>query len=426
MTLLKRCGGNMDKINIGIIAPLTSYSGYGQYGRAISLMLQDLYKDEQGIQLFVFDSISPSIKQQTFILEKSKYKDLKLSPIKLLQEICFTVFMTVSIPQTFLKKGIRNIGITALAQTDKVHPNLITKCNQMDEVWVMSQFNIDSLKISKFLIKQGQTVEFTKSVKTLPHPFLYDKDNITDYKTEITDFIDSIQQEFLFLNVGQWLPGSIGNDRKDIGMVVSTFLKKYANNKQIGLLLKVDMGKSSILSQYSIRQKINQIYKALGKECQHNNIYIISGNLLQSQMLQIYMHNKVKAFISFSHGESWGIPIMQFSGLTGKPLLVPYHSGFAEFVRPQCCQILLHKSVTIPKQFLNSFYRQFVLPQSKWFTVDYQYAMFKFGELVDSYNKKNQRYKLQQTHILQNFNMKKVQEILSQHLKRFLQMQREL
>jgi hypothetical protein len=29
MTLLKRCGGNMDKINIGIIAPLTSYSGYG-------------------------------------------------------------------------------------------------------------------------------------------------------------------------------------------------------------------------------------------------------------------------------------------------------------------------------------------------------------------------------------------------------------
>jgi hypothetical protein len=45
-------------------------------------------------------------------------------------------------------------------------------------------------------------LEFNKSVKTLPHPFLYDKDNITDYKTEITDFIDSIQQEFLFLNVG--------------------------------------------------------------------------------------------------------------------------------------------------------------------------------------------------------------------------------
>ena len=45
----------MQKKNIAIAAPLTSYSGYGQYGRAIALMLIDLYKNDQNITIFLFD-----------------------------------------------------------------------------------------------------------------------------------------------------------------------------------------------------------------------------------------------------------------------------------------------------------------------------------------------------------------------------------
>jgi len=38
-----------------LAAPLTSYSGYGEYGRAIALMLIDLYKDNENINIFLFD-----------------------------------------------------------------------------------------------------------------------------------------------------------------------------------------------------------------------------------------------------------------------------------------------------------------------------------------------------------------------------------
>ncbi len=239
---------------------------------------------------------------------------------------------------------------------------------------------------------------------------------------QVTQFINNIPQKTLFVSVGQWLIGSIGNDRKDIGMLCTTFLKKYANNKQYGLILKVDHGKSSVLSQYFLRQRINQIYKVLDIQCTHENIYFISGNLKQQQILQLYNHEKVKAYVSFSHGESWGIPIMEFSGVTGKPLIIPYHSGFMDYIQPQNCQILLHKVTQIPTQLLNTYYVNFFIPQSRWNTVDYQYAAYKFTDFIQNDNiKKHDRYKQQQKYIRQNFSYQKVKNILKSYMQSIIQ-----
>jgi len=41
----------------------------------------------------------------------------------------------------FMQRGLVNIGVTALAEVDKVHPQLIQACNKMDQVLIMSQFN---------------------------------------------------------------------------------------------------------------------------------------------------------------------------------------------------------------------------------------------------------------------------------------------
>jgi len=64
--------------------------------------------------------------------------------------------MIVSIPHAFIQKGLINIGITALAEVDKVHPQLIEYCNRMDEVLVMSDFNIETLKRSVFKLQDGR------------------------------------------------------------------------------------------------------------------------------------------------------------------------------------------------------------------------------------------------------------------------------
>ena len=48
--------------------------------------------------------------------------------------------------------------------------------------------------------------------------------------------------------MGEWLPGNLGSDRKDIGSLIATFLKTFANSENVGILLKVEQGRSNILS----------------------------------------------------------------------------------------------------------------------------------------------------------------------------------
>lgn len=410
----------MQKKNIALAAPLTSYSGYGEYGRAIALMLIDLYKDNENINIFLFDLTGETLsKSEIFNLKSSKYKEIELyiKPNEEIQNQLFDIFMIVSIPHAFIQKGLINIGITALAEVDKVHPQLIEYCNRMDEVLVMSDFNIDTLKRSSFKLQDGRQVKINVPFNKIGIPFIQ---ATLEGNTDITEFIDNITQKFLFLSVGEWLPGSVGNDRKDIGALIATFLRGFGNNKDVGLLLKVNQGRSSILSQYSMREKINEIVKGLGIEIDIPNVYFISGNLTQSQMQEIYMHNKVKAYITFTHGESLGLPIMEFIGSTGKPALIPYHSGIMEYIKPEYSQILIHKQTQIHPELLQSFMREFVIPESRWYTIDYQYALYKMGELINNYSHVLGKFKNQQANIRYNYSKDILQEQLNNILSKYL------
>lgn len=329
--------------------------------------------------------------------------------------------MTVSIPMAFMQKGLVNIGITALAQVDKLHPQLIEHCNRMDEVFVMSDFNIDSLNSSVYKLQDGRQIKLKVPVKKLPAAFI--QHSYSNIESDITKFIDQIPQSFLFLSVGQWLPGSIGGDRKDIGALISTFLRGYANNKDVGLLLKVDQGRSSLLSQYAIRQRMLQICKGLDIEMDICNIHFISGDLSEDEMQQIYNHTKVKGLVSFTHAESFGLPIMQFSGYTGKPMLTPYHSGLIEYIKPQYIEVLIHKQTIVPQELFQTFYREFMIPQSKWYSIDYQYAIFKMSDFIKNYSILLDRGALQQASIKQQMSLQKMSNLLKTYLNKYINQQ---
>lgn len=414
----------MEQKNIALAAPLSSFSGYGQYARSISLMLINSYKNDESIKIHLFNLPSQMVSQsQMYDINNSKYRQIVsyLQPLQNIQKQFFDIFMTVSIPMAFMQKGLVNIGITALAQVDKLHPQLIEHCNRMDEVFVMSDFNIDSLNSSVYKLQDGRQIKLKVPVKKLPAAFI--QHSYSNIESDITKFIDQIPQSFLFLSVGQWLPGSIGGDRKDIGALISTFLRGYANNKDVGLLLKVDQGRSSLLSQYAIRQRMLQICKGLDIEMDICNIHFISGDLSEDEMQQIYNHTKVKGLVSFTHAESFGLPIMQFSGYTGKPMLTPYHSGLIEYIKPQYIEVLIHKQTIVPQELFQTFYREFMIPQSKWYSIDYQYAIFKMSDFIKNYSILLDRGALQQASIKQQMSLQKMSNLLKTYLNKYINQQ---
>ena len=61
------------------------------------------------------------------------------------------------------------------------------------------------------------------------------------------------------------------------------------------------------------------------------NVYVVHGDFTDSQMNQLYNHPKVKAHVSFTHGEGFGLPIFE-AAYSGMPVIAPDWSGHVDFL----------------------------------------------------------------------------------------------
>ena len=69
------------------------------------------------------------------------------------------------------------------------------------------------------------------------------------------------------------------------------------------------------------------------------NVYLLHGDLTDVEMNELYNHPRVKAHISLTHGEGFGLPIFE-AAYSGLPVVAPAWSGHVDF---------LYAPVTNPK-----------------------------------------------------------------------------
>ena len=62
------------------------------------------------------------------------------------------------------------------------------------------------------------------------------------------------------------------------------------------------------------------------------NIYLVHGDLEPVELNSLYNHPKVKAHISFTKGEGFGRPLLEFAA-TGKPVIASGWSGQIDFLK---------------------------------------------------------------------------------------------
>jgi hypothetical protein len=98
----------------------------------------------------------------------------------------------------------------------------------------------------------------------------------------------------------------------DLGMLIKTFLETFKNKKkQPALILKTSGATPCILDREDILSKIKQIRATV--EGKTPNIYVLHGDLSDEEMNEMYNHPKVKAHVSFTHGEGFGRPLLEAS-----------------------------------------------------------------------------------------------------------------
>jgi ligand-binding sensor protein len=72
------------------------------------------------------------------------------------------------------------------------------------------------------------------------------------------------------------------------------------------------------------------------------------GDFEDEEMNELYNHPKVKAHVTFTHGEGFGRPLLEAS-LTGKPVIYSAWSGHLDFLPPSLSTALEGSLVKVPK-----------------------------------------------------------------------------
>jgi glycosyltransferase involved in cell wall biosynthesis len=278
------------------------------------------------------------------------------------------IYVQVTVPTEFQRVGKLNIGITAGIETTIAPKEWVDGCNRMDFIIASSNFSKDIFlqtvynendKLTGKLIKQHRIEK--------PIDVLFEGADTEIYNNEYTGIDLDIQEDFAFLFVGHWLKGAIGQDRKDIGMLIKTFAEAFkGEDDKPALILKTSSATFSVKEREKFRAKIKALVDGIDNP---PSIYLLFGELSDKEMNQLYNHPKIKAMVSFTKGEGFGRPLLEFT-LSGKPVIASNWSGHKDFLPMENAVMLGGELTPVHETAADNF----LLKEAQWFTPNYNDA----------------------------------------------------
>jgi len=400
----------MTKPFIVIQGPVATRSGYGNHTRdlATALICQDKY-DIQIISLpwgtTPMNALESDNPEHIEIGKRIARQNIDRQP---------DVFIQVSVPNEFQKVGKYNIGVTAGIETTAVNHEFIQGANKMDLLVVTSEHSKKGFTDISYDAIDNKTKQKTGVLKLeVPVKVLFEGLDLSmycktsDIEPTIVNELKDIKNDFCYLFVGHWLKGDMGQDRKDIGMMIKAFceaFKKKATKNKPALILKTSHATFSIKDRDAITDKIQQIVAQYGDKMPE--IYLLHGDLSDKEMNSLYNHPKVKAMVSFTKGEGFGRPLLEFS-ITGKPVIASNWSGHVDFLNPDYCVMLPGNLTDVHKSAADKM----IMKETKWFTVDYGVAAATLQDVVKNYKTYLTRSRKQTQYVKDNFSLERMSEI---------------
>ncbi len=407
----------MSKETVVISCPINTYSGYGARGRDVAKAFIELEKYDV--------KILPQRWGNTpwgFIEDHPEWSFLNnhlFYPQPNQQYPQPDIWVQITIPNEFMKQGKYNIGITAGIESTLAPADWVEGCNRMDLVLGSSKHTIDVLKNSKFQKHDQNTNQVLGNIElNTKTDVLFEGLNLDIYKPVKSSLdLSNIRESFCYLFVGHWIQGDFGHDRKNVGLLIKSFCETFKNKqKQPALILKTSHGVVSYMDKEKILQKIQTIKDTVKGKLP--NIYLLHGDFTDSEINELYNHNKVKAMVSLTKGEGFGRPLLEFTQ-TKKPIITTGWSGHTDFLKPDMSLLLPGTLNDVHPSAQNKW----LIQGSKWFDVD----TMSLGRVLKDTHKKYKELlpnaRRQATHSKDNFSftkmVKKLNIILNENVPKF-------
>jgi glycosyltransferase involved in cell wall biosynthesis len=366
----------MSKPTILFRGPVKTQSGYGSHSRDLLKSLYDL--DLYDIKI---DSSDWGTTPMNALDNNNLFHSWILSNITTKITEVPDIYIQVTVPNEFQRVGKYNIGITAGIETTAAPKTWVDGINRMDKVITTSTFSKDVLLQTVYNETDKVTGKLIKQYKVeTPIEVLHEGVDLSIYFKQKSKLKLDLKEDFNYLFVGHWLKGNLGQDRKDVGMLIKCFCEAFKESEdRPGLVLKTSSATFSIKQRELFRKKIEEI---TSKYDNPPSVYLLFGQLTDEEMNEMYNHPKIKAMVTLTKGEGFGRPLLEFT-MSGKPVIASNWSGHKDFL-PMDKAIMVGGKLT---QVDSSAADDFILKDSKWFTANYNEVVEVLRIVKNDYDK---------------------------------------
>lgn len=297
--------------------PLLTQSGYGVHARQVASWLFSIADQRNDLEIFCEPlpwGITP------WILETEAHNGLIGRIVQSSTKAeHYDVSLQLQLPNEwnpFLADY--NIGITAAVEADKCNPEWITACNRMDMVIVPSEFT------KNVLMNSG---EIKTKLVVIPESFIDEclDDSISGLDNLVLD------KKTNFLIFSQITGNNPENDRKNIFYTIKWLNEVFKDNPDVGIVIKTNLGRQTILDQINCVSIITKVVNETKIGTNGPSFYLLHGDMTNKEVVGLYRHPKIKALISLTHGEGFGLPILE-AAANGLPVIVTNWSAHTEFL----------------------------------------------------------------------------------------------
>ena len=395
----------MNELNFVVSCPIDTYSGYGARSRDIVKALIELDKYEVVIVPQRWGNTP-----QGFIADNPEWEFLNKYLVK--GQVTPDIWAQITVPNEFTPMGKYNIGITAGIESTIAPAEWVEGCNKMNLILGSSEHTINILRNSKFEKRDKNTNKVIGIVEWKGlGKVLFEGVHTEVYKPTKSNFSLDIKEDFAYLFCGHWINGKIGEDRKNVGLLIKAFYETFKNKTKVpALILKTTSMGTSYMDRDDILRRIDAIKKTV-KANKLPNVYLLHGEFTDKEMNSIYNHPKVKAMVSLTKGEGFGRPLLEFS-LTNKPIITTNWSGHIDYLNKEFTTLLPGTMTKIHPSAANNM----LMKEADWFSVDNGHVGHYLKDVFENYKGYAEKGKRQGYLSRTNFSFDKMKYFLGEIL----------
>jgi len=298
--------------------PMLTRTGYGEHARSVLRALRMI----DGVDIFV---VPTRWGQSGWIWENDEEREWldglieKTAAYGAEGNPHYDLSIQVGIPNEWQKFAPINIGITAGIETTKVAPIWLEKVNMMDRVLTISEHSKSGFLNTVYEGVHKQTGQRIALKCETPIEVIH-------YPVKHYDEVDlgfELDTKFNFLTVAQWGP------RKNLEVTIQWFVEEFVDNPDVGLVVKTFAKGGSIIDRIRAENTLTQLLeKYPHRQCK---VYLLHGDMSEEEMHSLYKDSQIKAFVSLTHGEGFGLPHFE-AAYSGLPVVAPEWSGYLDFL----------------------------------------------------------------------------------------------